>query len=160
MAMDMFIKIGKLVGESTDSVHKDKIDVLAWSWGVSNSGTTHQGGGGGSGKANFQDLNITKYIDKSSTELISSAANGTHHPEALLIIRKSGGKAPIEYLKIKMEEVLISNFTTGGSGGEDRLTEHLTLNFAKVTVDYTPQKPDGTPDKTLNMTWDIAANVK
>lgn len=160
MAMDMFIKNGKLVGESVDRAHKDKIDVLAWSWGVSNSGTTHQGGGGGGGKANFQDLSITKYVDKSSTELFSSAANGTHHPEALLIVRKAGGKAPIEYLKIKMEEVLISSISTGGSGGEDRLTENVTLNFAKVTVDYTPQKVDGSADKTLNMTWDIAENAK
>jgi type VI secretion system secreted protein Hcp len=88
-----------------------------------------------------------------------AACSGKHFPDALLIVRKAGDK-PIEYLKIKMTEVLITSVTTGGSGGEDRLTENVTLNFAKVKVEYTPQKDDGSADATLNMGWDIAANVK
>ncbi|MCK9688689.1 type VI secretion system tube protein Hcp, partial [Scleromatobacter humisilvae] len=35
MAMDMFIKIGSLKGESVDKTHAGEIDVLAWSWGMS-----------------------------------------------------------------------------------------------------------------------------
>ncbi len=159
MAMDMFIQIGKIKGESMDKAHKDKIDVLAWSWGMSNSGSAHMGGGAGAGKVNVQDLSITKYIDKSSTDLMLAACNGRHFPDALLIVRKAGDK-PIEYLKIKLTDVLITSVSTGGSGGEDRLTENVSLNFAKVNVDYTPQKQDGSADSTLNMGWDIAANVK
>lgn len=159
MAMDMFIQIGKIKGESRDKSHKDKIDVLAWSWGMSNSGSAHTGGGAGAGKVNVQDLSITKYIDRSSTELMLAACNGKHFDDAMLIVRKAGEK-PVEYLKIKLTEVLITSVSTGGSGGEDRLTENVSLNFAKVTVDYTPQKADGSADSTLNMGWDIAANVK
>jgi len=159
MAMDMFIQIGKIKGESIDKAHKDKIDVLAWSWGMSNSGSAHMGGGAGAGKVNVQDLSITKYIDKSSTDLMLAACNGKHFPDALLIVRKAGEK-PVEYLKIKLTDVLITSVSTGGSGGEDRLTENVSLNFAKVNVDYTPQKQDGSADSTLNMGWDIAANVK
>jgi type VI secretion system secreted protein Hcp len=159
MAVDMFIQIGALKGESRDSVHKEKTDVLAWSWGVSNSGSAHTGGGAGAGKVNVQDLSFTKYIDKTSTELLLASCNGKHFPDALLIVRKAGEK-PVEYLKIKLTEVLISSVSTGGSGGEDRLTENVTLNFAKVAVEYTPQKADGTADKTLTMGWDIAANIK
>ncbi|WP_425261059.1 Hcp family type VI secretion system effector [Rubrivivax sp. RP6-9] len=159
MAVDMFMKIGDIAGESTDKKHPGEIDVLAWSWGISNSGTTHQGGGGGAGKAHVQDLSFTKYTDVSSHALLLAASNGQHYPKANLVVRKAGGKgAPIEYIKIEMEEVLITSVSCGGSGGEDRLTENVTLNFAKVKYEYTPQKPDGSPDSTKEMIYNIAEN--
>jgi len=157
MAVDMFIKIGDVKGESRDNTYKDQIDVLAWSWGMSQSGTTHVGGAGGSGKVNVQDLSFTKYQDLSSTELLIACCNGKHFPEATLVVRKAG-ENPVEYLKIKMTEVLIAAISTGGSGGEDRLTENVTLNFAQVGVDYVAQKADGTAGDTKNMTWNIAEN--
>lgn len=159
MAVDMFLIIDGVKGESTDSKHKEAIDVLAWSWGVSNSGSAHIGGGRGSGKANVQDLSVTKYIDKATTSLLLSCCTGKHYDKAELIVRKAGDK-PLEYLVIKLEEVLISSVSTGGSGGEDRLTENLTLNFAKVNVVYQAQKKDGTGEKGGEMTYNIAANTK
>ena len=157
--MDMFIKIGDIKGESKDSKHKEKIDVLAWSWGLSNSGNAQVGGGAGAGKVNVQDLSFTKYIDSATCPLMLAASNGKHYKEALLIVRKAGEK-PLEYVKIKMEDVLITSVSTGGSGGEDRLTENVSLNFAKVSVDYTPQKQDGSADTAIPYSWDIAANIK
>jgi type VI secretion system secreted protein Hcp len=159
MAMDIFIKIGDLKGESIDDKHKDEIQVLAWSWGMSQSGTTHMGPGGGSGKASFQDLSITHYIDKCSPNLMLACANGKHFSEALLTVRKAGEK-PLEYLKITMTDLIITSVTTGGSGGEDRLTENVSLNFAKFKVEYTPQKKDGSGDAPITIGWDIAGNVK
>lgn len=159
MAVDMFIKIGDIKGESVDSKHKESIDVLAWSWGLSNSGTTHSGGGGGSGKVNVQDLSLTKYIDKSSPTLMLAACNGKHFPQAVLTVRKAGEK-PLEYLKITLKEVLITSLSTGGSGGEDRLTENVTLNFAEFKVEYVAQKKDGTGEPAVEAAWDIAENVK
>lgn len=159
MAVDMFIKIGAIKGESVDHKHGGEIDILAWSWGMSNSGTAHTGGGAGAGKVNVQDLSITKYIDRSSTDLMLAACNGKHFPDALLTVRKAGEK-PLEYLKITLTDVLITSVSTGGSGGEDRLTENVSLNFAKVKVEYTPQKKDGAGDATLSMSWDIAKNIK
>jgi type VI secretion system secreted protein Hcp len=159
MAMDMFIKIGDIKGESVDKVHKEKIDVLAWSWGVSNSGTTHMGGGGGSGKANVQDLSFTKYVDAASHALLQASCIGTHFPKANLIVRKAAGKGePLEYIKIELEEVLVTSVSTGGSGGEDRLTENVSLNFAKVKFEYTPQAANGAKGTTLPFAYDIAAN--
>jgi type VI secretion system secreted protein Hcp len=157
MAVDMFIKIGDLKGEALDHKHKDSIDVLAWSWGVSNSGSAHVGGGAGAGKCNVQDLSLTKYIDKCSPPLLLACCNGKHYPEALLTVRKAGEK-PVEYLKIKMTDLIITSVSTGGSGGEDRLTENVTLNFAKVHVDYTPQDAKGAAGTAIPMSWDIAAN--
>jgi type VI secretion system secreted protein Hcp len=146
-------------GKAQDKQHKDKIDVIAWSWGVSNSGSTHTGQGSGAGKANVQDLTFTKWMDKSSTPILLACCNGKHFAEASLIIRKAGEK-PVEYCKITMEQVLISSVSTGGSGHDERLTEHVTLNFGKVSVDYTPQNEKGAAETAIPMSWDIAANTQ
>lgn len=159
MAVDMFLELEGIEGESVDSVHAGKIDVLAWSWGLSQSGTTHMGGGGGAGKVSVQDLSITKYVDKATPNLFMHCCDGTHIPKAHLIVRKAG-KSALEYIKIDMEEVIVTSLSTGGSGGEDRLTENVTLNFAKVKVEYTEQKADGTAGAKPKMTYNVAQNVK
>jgi type VI secretion system secreted protein Hcp len=159
MAVDMFIKLGDIKGESKDATHKGEIDVLAWSWGASQSGTTHSGGGGGAGKVNVQDISFTKYVDKSSPSLFLSCANGSHLPTATLVVRKAG-ENPLEYLKLEFETVLISSYSTGGSGGEDRLTENVTLNFAKMKLSYTPQNEKGGGESPVVTGWDIQANKK
>jgi type VI secretion system secreted protein Hcp len=157
MAVDMFIKIDGIKGESRDDKHKDEVSVLAWSFGASQSGSTHISSGGGSGKVNFQDISFTKYVDKASPSLLSTCASGKHIKEATLTVRKAGG-SPVEYLKIKINDIIVSAYSTGGSGGEDRLTENVTLNFAKIEYAYTPQKADGSPETALVTTWDIQAN--
>jgi type VI secretion system secreted protein Hcp len=159
MAVDMFLKIeGEISGESQDKAHKGDIDVLAWSWGMSNSGTFHMGGGGGAGKANFQDISVTKYVDSASPVLMLYCANGDHFDKAKLIVRKAG-KEPLEYIVIDMLNVLITSVSTGGSGGEDRLTENVSLNFAKVKVAYVEQNPDGSGKPAKEFVWDIAGNA-
>lgn len=160
MAVDMFIKIGDIEGESKDSAHAKEIDVLAWSWGMSQSGTSHGGGGGGAGKVSVQDLSVTKYVDKASPNLMLACCNGKHYPEALLTVRKAGEDA-LEYFKITMTDLLVSSVSTGGSGGEDRLTENLALNFAKVAVEYQPQGKDGKAEGgAVTMCWNIEENIK
>ena len=159
MAVDMFMKIASVEGESKDSAHGKEIDVLAWSWGMSMSGTGHTGGGSGSGKVSVQDLSFTKYVDKSTTKLLLGCANGTHFADAKLVVRKAG-ENPLEYITITMQDVLITSVSTGGSGGEDRLTENVTLNFSKVKVEYKEQTAKGGGGGSANMGWDIAANKK
>lgn len=159
MAVDMFFKIDGIKGESTDGHgHKQEIDVLAWSWGATQSGSTHHGPGGGSGKVNVQDLSFTKHIDTATTVLLDHVCTGKHIKSATLVVRKAGGKAPIEYLKIHLEDIIVSSVSTGGSGGEDRLTENVTLNFARFKTDYTPQKADGTADATRTAGFDVQQN--
>lgn len=158
MASDMFIKIKDIKGESKDHAHKQEIDVLAWSWGMSNSGSAHVGGGQGAGKVNVQDLHFTKYVDKSSPYLLLAAAKGTHIGEATLVVRKQGG-TPLEYITITMQEIIITSVSTGGSGGEDRLTENVTLNFAKVKFKYIEQTEKGAEGDKPDMGWDIQANT-
>lgn len=158
MATDMFLKLGDIKGEAADKTHKGEIDVLAWSWGASNSGNMHMGGGGGAGKVAVQDLSFTKYVDLASTEVFLSCCNGKHIPEATLVVRKAG-ETPLEYLTITMSDVLISSYSTGGSGGEDRLTENVSLNFAKVKVTYKEQAKAGAQAKAPSVGWDIKQNA-
>lgn len=159
MAVDMFLKINGIKGEAKDKTHKDTIDILAWSWGASNSGSAQMGGGSGAGKVNVQDLSFTKFIDKSSPELFYHCCSGKHIPDALLTVRKAGD-TPLEYLKITLGDVLVTSVSTGGSGGEDKLTENVTLNFATVKVHYTEQDAKGGAASQPQSGWDIRQNVK
>ena len=158
MAVDIFLKLDGIKGESLDNTYKDQIDVLAWSWGMSQSGTTHMGSGGGAGKVAVQDLSLTKYIDNSSPTLMLFCCKGTHIKNGQLIVRKAGDN-PLEYLKIDFDELLVASISTGGSGGEDRLTEHLTLNFRKFKTTYTVQTSEGHSGAAPEAVWDIAKNA-
>lgn len=160
MAVDIFLKLSNGIhGESQDATYKDDIDVLAWSWGMSQSGTTHMGPGGGGGKVSVQDLSINKYVDLSSNDLIKRCASGAHIDDGELIVRKSGGDTPVEYLRIKMKEILVSSYATGGAkDGLDRVQESLTLNFRSFDVVYTLQEASGIAGTSANAGWDIAEN--
>lgn len=125
---------------------------------MSQSGTTHMGGGGGSGKVSIQDLSLTKYVDKATPNLMLFCSNGKHIETAKLTVRKAGGTA-VSYIVITMNEVIITSVSTGGSGGEDRLTENVSLNFAKVQLDYTPQDTKGAAGTAISYKWFIEQNA-
>lgn len=159
MAMDMFLDLDGIKGEAQDGTHKDKIDVLAFSWGASQAGTTHGGSGSGAGKVSVQDVSVTKYVDKSTPTLLLHCCNGKHISKGKLIVRKAGEK-PLEYLVFELEDIIISHVSTGGSGGEDRLTENVTLNFGKFKEIYTTQAKDGSAGPKVEAAWDIPKNEK
>jgi type VI secretion system secreted protein Hcp len=157
MATDIFLKLGDIKGESQDDKHKDEIDVLTWSWGVSQPGSMHTGGGGGMGKANFSDLVITHHVDKAHPVLLKSCATAEHLKEATLTLRKAG-KTPQEFFTIKMNDVMVTSVQPSGNGGEGGHTSTITLQFSKVNVEYKPQKPDGSLDAGVLFKYDIKAN--
>jgi len=162
MAVDMFMEMGKKIkGETQDKEFskKNAIDVLAWSWGMSQSGTFHDGGGGGSGKASFQDISFTKWVDSSTPALMIAVAKGSHIPECKLTVRKAG-EGQQKYVEITMKKCLVSSLSTGGSGGEDRLTENVTLNFAEVKYEYFGQDEKGATKSAGDFNWDIAKNTE
>jgi len=159
MAIDMFLKIDDIKGESVDDKHPGEIDVLSWSWGMTQSGTTHTGTGGGAGKVTVQDMSVAKHVDKASPNLVLACCNGKHFKQALLTVRKAGEK-PLEYLKITMKDLIISAVQISGAGDSERLTEHVTLNFSEFKTEYSPQKADGTGDAAVEAAFNIAKNVK
>ena len=157
MAASIFARIGTIQGESQDSKHKDEIEVLSWSWGVSQSGTLAHGGGGGAGKASFQDFNFTHHVDKASPVLMGTCATGEHIKDATITLRKAG-KGQQEYLIIKMTDVLVTSVSTSGSAEGDAAVEGVALAFAKVDLEYKPQKPDGSLDVGIHFKFDLKAN--
>jgi type VI secretion system secreted protein Hcp len=157
MASDLFIKIGDITGESQDKAHKEEIEVLSWSWGASNPANVSYGSGAGTGKVSFADLTFMHELDKASPALYQACALGKHYPEALLTARKSGGEQ-LEYLTVKLETVFVSGVSVSQGGG-DRPTESVTLSFGKVTIEYKPQKPDGTLDAAATFNYDVIQNV-
>jgi len=159
MAVDHFLRLEGIKGEAQDKTHKDEIDVLAWSWGASQSGTTHMGSGSGGGKAHFMDLTVSKYVDKSSPVLLQHLSTGKHIPKGTLVVRKAAGDNPLEYLKIEMKDIIVSNLNNEGTEDE-RLFESLSLNFGEYKYVYTEQKPDGSKGAAPEFAWDIAANTK
>ena len=156
MAADIFAKIGDIKGESLDDKHKDEVEVLSWSWGVTQSGTIPQGGGGGAGKASFNDFNFTHHIDKASPVLMKACATGQHIKEATITVRKAGKGQP-EFMIVKMNDVIITGVTHGG-GGDSGHSENVSLAFAKVDLEYKPQKADGSLDAGIHFKYDITGN--
>lgn len=163
MSVDMFLQIKGVTGETVDDVYmsRDGIDILAWSWGMTQSGTTHLGPGAGSGKVNISDLTLTKYVDKASAPLMKSCAKGTHFEKAVLTVRKAGTEGPVEYFKMLMKDLMVSSYTTGGSSdGLDRIQETVTLNFASYSIEYTPQDAKGIAGGKSSAGFDVAKNVE
>ena len=156
MAADIFAKIGDIKGESFDDKHKDEIEVLSWSWGITNAAMRAAGTGAGAGKASFHDLSFTHKIDKASPVLMKSCATGQHMKEATITLRKAG-KGQQEFLIIKMNDVLITA-VSDADGAEAGPIESVSLAFAKVDVEYRPQKADGSLDAGLHFKYDLKAN--
>lgn len=157
MAVDMFLKVENVTGESTDAKHAGEIEVLSWSWGMTQQGTSHVGSGAGAGKVDVQNLTITKYVDKSSPTLIKKCCKGDEWKTATLYIRKAG-ESPLEYVKLEMFNGIVTSVAVAGSAGDDRFTENVSLNFSSFKYTYTPQK-GGKGEGPIPATWNIAKNA-
>lgn len=156
--VDYFLKIDGIDGESTDSKHKNEIDVLSWSWGETQSGTMAGGGGGGAGKVAMQDFHFVMKVNKASPKLLQACACGEHIKKAVLICRKAG-KDQQEYLKITLSDLIVSSYQTGGSSGSDILpTDQISLNYSKIEFEYKEQKADGTLGGAVKGGWNLKEN--
>lgn len=153
MAADIFAKLGDIKGESLDDKHKDEIEVLSWSWGVTN-GLTFAGTGAAQGKASFHDFSFTHKIDRASPLLMQACATGVHLKEATITHRKAG-KGHQDFLVIKMNDVIITSTTDSDSESES--IEAVSLAFAKVELEYKPQKADGSLDAGVHFKYDLKA---
>jgi type VI secretion system secreted protein Hcp len=160
---DFFLKVGDIKGESLDDKHKGEIDVMSFQFAVRQpGGAAAVGAGGGVGKAQFGEFEFTKRMDCASAKLMLACATGQHFPEVTLSCRRAGG-TQAEYLKIKLEQVLVSGYES--TGGETDFKDTLPidkfhLNFAKIHYDYTAQNNDGTAGAHTMTAYDLLANKK
>ena len=160
MASDFLLEIDGIKGESGDSKHKETIEVDSFSWGVTNSGSHASGGGGGAGKATFQDLHFTTKVNKASPNLLNACATGQHITKAVLHVRKHGGQQE-EYYTVTLNDLLVSSYQSGDAAGGDSIpTDQFSLNFAKIKFEYKPQKTDGSLAGAVTGGYDIKSNKK
>ena len=138
MAVDMFLKIQGIPGESSDSKHKDEIDILSFQWGVSQVGAEF----GGAGKVSVQDFSFTHVLDKASPKLFLACVTGEHIKEAMLTVRKAvADRDQLEYLKYGLSDILVTKVEQAGSS--DPPMESVSLNFIKFEIMYTPVDATG-----------------
>ena len=164
-AVDYFLKIdGISKGESPDDQYKGSdgwIQIESWSFGASQGGTMSYGGGGGAGKVSMQDFHFVMKTNIASPNLLQSCADGSHYKSAQVIARKAG-TTPQSFLKYTFSDCLVSSFQTGGSGSSDVIPlDQISLNFAKIEMDYKQQTAKGDLDPAnYHAGWDLKASKK
>lgn len=151
-AVDYFLKIDGIPGESQDSKHKDEIELESFSWGTELL-ASGRGRGAGAGKVQVRDLHFVMTANKASPKLFLACATGEHLKHATLVARKAG-KGQQEFLLYKFSDVLVSSYQTAG-GGETPPLDEVSFNFAKIEIEYRPQKPDGSLAPPEKAGWDI-----
>jgi type VI secretion system secreted protein Hcp len=157
-AVDYFLKIDGIEGESTDAKHANWIDVDSWSWGENQPLQPATGSGAGAGKVHFRDFAFTTHVSKASPKLFLACASGQHIKQAQLVGRKAG-KDQQEFLTWTFSDVLVSQYETGGT--EQTLPfDSVSLNFSKISVAYKAQKADGSLDTAVTAGWDAKTNKK
>ena len=154
----IFAKIDGIQGESLDTTHKDEIEVLSLSWGVTNSGSPPgsavSGVGGVAGKATFHDLTLVHKIDKASALLLQACADGRLIQKATITYRNAGQQ---DYLIVTLNNIIIRGVTAGATSGQVG-SETVSLAFAKIDLEYMPQKADGSLDTGIHFNYDLMAN--
>jgi|SRR5262245_17992261 len=159
-AVDYFLKVEGIEGESTDDKHKNEIDIESWSWGETQAGTHSGGGGGGAGKVQMQDFHFTAKMSKATPKLMLACATGEHIKKAVLTCRKAG-KDQQEYLTLTLSDLLISSYQTGGSGHSSVIPiDQVSMNFSKIEFEYKPQNEKGELGSAVKAGFDLKANKK
>jgi type VI secretion system secreted protein Hcp len=155
-AVDLFLKIDGIDGESVVKGYEKSIEILSYSWGASNSGSTSVGGGGGAGKVSFSDFSFMKYVDAASSPLAQASFSGVHLNKAILSVVNVGASQP--FLTYTMEEVLVSSLQQSASSGGGRPMESVSFNFAVFKMDYWKQDTKGGPTGgQIHAGWDLAS---
>ncbi|MFD1804239.1 Hcp family type VI secretion system effector [Mixta tenebrionis] len=157
MAIDMFMKVDGVNGESQDSNHKGWTDINSFSWGAAQPGNMAVGGGGGAGKVNFKDLQVTALIDKSTTAILRHCSSGKHLTKVEVSVCKAGGQQ-VEYARITLEDVLVTNIEYTGADNGDTVGVNYTFQASRVKQQYWEQTASGGKGAESSAGWNIKEN--
>jgi type VI secretion system secreted protein Hcp len=156
-AVDYFLKIEGIQGESASQKHKGEIEILSWSWGESQAGV-HAGGGAGAGKVQVGSFHFAAHSSQASPKLFLACANGQHFQKAVLTAaRQAKGKAQ-DYLIWTLTDVLVTSYQTGADAPDALPVDAFDLDFGKIEVEYKPIKADGSLGASVKAGWDVKAN--
>ena len=156
-AVDYFLKIDGIVGESLDAKHPGEMQLESFSWGETQQSATPAGSGAGAGKVQLHDFHFVMRTNKASVQLLLACASGQHLKTALLTARKAG-KAPQEFLTFTFTNVLVSSYAIASTPVQPYPVDQVSLSFGQIKVEYRAQKPDGSLDTPVQANWDVAAN--
>ena len=174
MAVEIFLKIDGVTGESKANGHAGEIEVFSFSLGASNPSSVAYGHGSGAGKGAFVDkvlaatgagkvdissLSIQKQVDNASAKLFQNCASGKHFGTGTLVVREAGGDKPVEYYKLEMAECFIDSVSWGGSAGGGKPSESVAMSFSSLKITYFPQNEDGSQGTQQQGSWDIKKNT-
>ncbi|WP_322023328.1 type VI secretion system tube protein Hcp [Burkholderia sp. BCC1977] len=154
MAQDIFLKLTGIKGESRDASHPDEIEVLEWDWSAEQPSTTRSGTGGIGAKCTANDLTIEHYVDRASPILMLHCLKGNHIENAVLVARKAG-RMPLEYLKITLDDVVITRINSVANFNMARPREEVQLSFAHIRQEYVVQNARGRSGGTVAAGYDI-----
>ncbi len=161
-AVDYFLRIDGIQGESVDDKHKGEIEVASWSWGETQTGSHGAGGGAGAGKVQMSDFQFTARTSKASPQLFGACATGQHLKTALLTAAKTTGKGQQDFLTFSFSDVIVSSFqiSAGEAGGDVSPMDEVALNFSKIQVTFKSQNPDGSLGTQTTAGFDLKTNQK
>lgn len=155
--VNSFMQVDGIKGESTEDQHKDWIEVLSFSHGISQptSATRSSSGGGTVGASEHGDFTITKYVDIASPKLAEAVSTGKAIKKVTIDMMRQSGDSKVKYMAINLEEVVISS-VHAASNGADLHTETVGLNYAKIDWTYTQQKrADGAGGGNTTAKYDL-----
>ncbi len=159
MAIEMFLKIDGIPGESTDARHPDEIDILSYACGESQPAVASAGGSGtATGRVTMQEFQFAMHVNKASPKLFLACANVTHIRNAVLTVRHAGTN-PVDFLKWTFTDVMVVSYHTSAAAPPGELpTDQVSLRFGKIETEYIPLNPNGTPGAPIKAGWDVVAN--
>jgi type VI secretion system secreted protein Hcp len=161
VAVDIFLKLDGIDGESTKSKAEGWIEIQSFSNGVSNHSSGGSGTGHGTGKADVSSISFQKVVDKASPKLFLNCCQGTHIAKGTVQVREStGGSTTETYYQYDMEAVYVDSVSWGGAAGGGKPSESLSLSFQKITISYWPQDATGKIGSKIPAGWDVSKNQK
>lgn len=160
MALDVYLQIDGIKGESADAGHQGWIELTSATWGVKQpkSATASTGGGHTAERCEHQTLAVTKLVDLASPLLMMYSSMGKTIPKAKLeFMRADGNGTPVRYYEVELENVLIAHVNQAVHTG-DILHDSVGLRFSKVKWKYTKQQIGGGASGNTAGGWDLSTN--
>ena len=134
---EIFLKLDGFAGESTVPGHEGESP--AYRFSEAELGATATSSSGPSDVPRFEDIRLSKAVDKSTPRLMLQLATGQAIKNATITFSKAsaGGKTgTIDYLTYKLEEVVITSHGVSTPTSNGGPLEHLALDFSKITMTY------------------------
>ncbi len=160
MAVEMFLDIDGVEGESQVKGFQNKIDIFSFSLGASNPSSVATGAGSGAGKVSISSMSVTKVVDKATAKLFLACCQGKHYSKGKLTVREAGGDTPVEYLVLDFTQLFVDSISWGGASGGEKPSESLSFSFESIKMTYQEQQSAGSGQKAGEAGWNLKQNTK